>query len=122
MKAAILPAIGIFVLVSGCSKAPDYVETVNTPLKGVTLTFETWSYVLASDSNALIAHYGQNGEKASQLILRGDYVALSKYSWASPGKLVLCYKSGAVYGFTNQVDLRVGSDVRSFHVTLKEDC
>jgi hypothetical protein len=122
MKILIVAAIGLFALVAGCSKSPDYVETINTPLKGVTLTFETWSYVLASDSNALIAHYEQNGEKASQVILRGDYAALSKYSWPNPGKLVLCYKSGAVYGFTNQVDLRIGGDTRRFHVTLKEDC
>lgn len=122
MKVAFLPAIALFVLVSGCSDAPDYVETINTPLKGVTLTFETWSFVLASDTNKLVAHYEQNGEKATQLILQGDYVALSKFSWPSQQKLVLCYKSGSVQDFTNQVDLRIGGDARRFHVTLKEDC
>jgi hypothetical protein len=122
MKVAILPAVGLFVLVVGCSKAPDYVKTINTPIKGVTLTFETWSFVLASDTNKLIAHYEQNGEKATQLILQGDYVALSRFSWPSPQKLVLCYKSGAVRDFTNQVDLRIGSDTRRFHITLTEDC
>ena len=124
MKAAGAAMIGFIpFLVSGCSKPPNEVQTLKTPLPGLSLTYETWNNgPLVSDTNSLIAHLVQRDKKEiTKRILDGDYLVFSKFFWAAPRRLVLCYKKGTVYNFTNEVDF-LGDGTRSFHVTLKEDC
>ncbi|HVW75198.1 MAG TPA: hypothetical protein VHC39_16290 [Rhizomicrobium sp.] len=104
------------------SPAPDYVNTFKTPLPGVTLTFETWSLPLTSDFNRLVVHYEHNGKKDSRFILEGEYARFYRYVWVGPQRLELCWKSGAVWNFTNEVDLRAGGGEQKFHVALREDC
>jgi hypothetical protein len=110
-------------MAAGCSKPPDEVQTFRTPLAGLTLTYETWNNgPLVSDTNSLIAHFVQKDKKEiSKRILDGDYLVFSKFFWASPRRLVLCYRKGTVYNFTNEVDF-LGDGTRSFHISLKEDC
>ena len=104
------------------SPAPDYVNTLPTPLPGVTLTFETWSLPLTSDFNRLVVHYDHGGKKDSRFILEGDYVEFHGLVWASPEHLVVCWKSGRVYNFTNEVNLKASGATQFFHVTLEENC
>jgi hypothetical protein len=123
MKYAVAMVTALLLLVFAIrSPAPDYVATYKTPLDGITLTFETWSLPLTSDFNRLVVHYEHGGKKDSRFILEGEYAVFSRYVWASPEKLVLCWKKGAVFNFTNEVNLRIGSSARHFHVVLKEDC
>lgn len=123
MKYAVAVVVALMLLYLAIrSPAPDYVETFKTPLPGVTLTFETWSLPLTSDFNRLVAHYEHDGKKDSRFILEGEYAVFSKYVWASPQKLALCWKKGAVRNFTNEVALQAGGAGERFHVTLKEDC
>jgi hypothetical protein len=104
------------------SSPPDYVKTFETPLPGVTLTFETWSLPLTSDNNRLVVHYEHNGKKDSRFILQGVYAQFYRYVWVGPQRLELCWKSGEVFDFTNEVTLRAGGGSQHFHVALREDC
>jgi hypothetical protein len=122
MRAAAVSAIGLLLLVAGCTK-PDEVKTLETPLPGLTMTFETWNNgPLVSDRTKLVAHYVHDGKEDREVIFDGDYVVISKYEWARPRRLILCYKRGLVANFRNEVDFWVKNELRSFHVTLKEDC
>lgn len=122
MKALRFLAVLCVFAVAGCAK-PDEVQTLKTPVPGLTLTFETWNNgPLVSDRTKLVAHYAHDGKKDTQVIFDGAYVVISKYLWVGPEKLVLCYKSGEVANFTNEVTFFVKGGVRSFHVVLKEDC
>jgi hypothetical protein len=110
---------------AGCTKPrpADKVEPLKTPLPGLTLTFETWN--TRSDGpglTRLVAHYAHDGKEDTQLILEGPDVAISKYKWVRPRRLILCYQRGLISSFRNEIDFQVGRDVRNFHVTLKEDC
>lgn len=124
MKAIRAAMVGLlFFSVAGCGRPPDEVQTFKTPLRGVTLTFETWNNgPLVSDTNSLIAHYAQGDKETSQRILDGDYAVFSKFFWAAPRRLVLCYKKGSIYNFTNEVIFQPDDDNKNFHVVLKEDC
>lgn len=123
MKYLAAAGLVIFLLLSAIrTSRPDYVNTLPTPLPGVTLTFETWSLPLTSDFNRLVVHYDHGGKKDSRFILEGDYVEFHGLLWASHQHLVVCWKSGRVYNFTNEVHLKAGGDTQFFHITLEENC
>jgi hypothetical protein len=123
MKYVIGAALALLLLFFAIrSPAPDYVDTYKTPLPGVTLTFETWSLPLTSDFNRLVVHYEHNGKKDSRFILDGEFASFYRYVWAGPGRLVLCWRRGRIWDFTNEVDLKAGGGAQHFHVVLQEDC
>ncbi len=101
---------------------PRYLDTFKTPLPGVTLTYQTESLPLTSDSNWLTAHYEHNGKRDSKVILYGDDASFYRYVWAGPERLELCWRSGHIFDFTNDVDLQAGGGAQHFHVVLREDC
>lgn len=114
---AILPIVLI-----GCAAPPTKVKTIETPLPGLWLTFETWENgLLVSDRTKLVAHHFHDGKEDMRVIFDGDYVVISEYRWTRKG-LTLCYKSGTVANFTNEIGFAVKGGYHSFHVTLNEDC
>jgi hypothetical protein len=112
-------------LLTGCTKSrpADKTESLKTPLPGLVLTFETWNKRSREPGlTRLVAHYVHDGNEDTQLILEGPDVGISEYKWVRPRKLILCYQKGLISSFQNEIKFRVNRDVRSFHVTLKEDC
>jgi hypothetical protein len=118
-----LGAIAVLaLLLTGCAK-PTTVKTLKTPLPGLTLTFEMWENgSLASDRTKLVAHFMHGGKEYTGVIFDGSYVVISQYRWVNPPRLILCYKSGHVVDFTNEIRFWVEQHFYNFHVSLKEDC
>jgi hypothetical protein len=110
----------LLLLLTGCG--PTTVKTINTPLAGLTLTFETWENgPLVSDRTKLVAHYTHNGKEDTQVIFDGDYVVITEYRWSSQG-LTLCYKSGTVANFTNEIGFEGEGSYHQLHILLNEHC
>lgn len=116
----LLPAALLPFLLSSCK--PTTVQTIDTPLRGLTLTFETWENgPLVSDRTKLVAHYTHGGKEDTQVIFDGDYVVISEYRWSKDG-LTLCYKSGTVANFTNEIGFEGEGSYHRLHIILNEHC
>ena len=101
---------------------PRYLKTFKTPVPGVTLTLNTLSIPLTSDAQELVAHYEHNGKEDSKVILNGDDATFYRYVWVGQQRLEVCWRSGEVFNFANDVNLKAGGGEQHFHVALREDC
>lgn len=113
----------LLTLLLACAK-PDQVTTIKSPTEGVFYTVETFygHGAIDTDVTRVYAHLERNGKSDKKLVLAGQYLEISKISWAGMHDATLCLQGGFTNSFHNEVTLSIDRDSEEIHNYLREDC
>jgi hypothetical protein len=133
MTRASIAILGALAALSGCTMPdgtnpfakPDKTKTFATPIEGVTLVEEYYDGkggAIDNDSGQLVLESQLDGMPRRQSVADGLYFDVSNIVWTDRYTFTICIKDGEVDGYSKNLVVRDGKEIRKLKFQFNIHC